>query len=240
MPTHAAFLLLLWMSLLGYDTRLFLPLLLQLLCLVAFPTVATAPLPRLSYILLFLSLPDQAHHQSSLSENGTHFSSLMVAAQVLAVTLRTLARPQPSCSHLALATLACWPLSQHGTAHFHLKTFALWIFFPALTCLPPDFYVTQPLLLCSLFKCYLWDSPYIAFKPLTITLPFPVFLNSFIFLISNWSLIETQVLFIYIACSPPSHTPWEYEIYEDKTFLNHFVNFVTALSSQYRKKMWHA
>lgn len=107
LPTHATFLLLLWISLLGQDTRLFLPLLPQLLCLVAFPTVASAPLPRLSYILLFLSLPDQAHHQSSLSENGTRFSSLTVAAQVLAVTLRTLAGPQPSCSHLALATLAC-------------------------------------------------------------------------------------------------------------------------------------
>lgn len=107
LPTHAAFLPLLCMSLLAYHTRLFLPLLHWVLCLAAFPKMASAPLPSLFYIVLFLSLSNQSNHQFSLSENGTCFSTHTVAAQVQTMTtkltkmrlwyLRTLALSLPSC-----------------------------------------------------------------------------------------------------------------------------------------------
>lgn len=65
LATHAAFLLSVTLDEpSGRLHKVFLLFRPQVLCLVAFPKVASTPLPSLSYILLFLSLPDQCNPQS--------------------------------------------------------------------------------------------------------------------------------------------------------------------------------
>lgn len=77
-----------WMSLLGSRTRLFLPLLHRMLGSLAYPNMASAPLPCLSSIFPFLCLPDQSCHQSRLPENRNHVLSHTVAARVLTMTTK--------------------------------------------------------------------------------------------------------------------------------------------------------
>lgn len=144
----------------------------------------------------------------------------------------------PSPSRAAPATAASLLSFEPGTAHFHLRAFALLTFFFCL-----DLAFSRSLcdslshFLSSLSQCFLWDVPYTLF----ITLAPTISLATFILLISNLSLETPNSSFIYTVYSLPLHTPLEYNFHKDRTFLNSFLFsvwfcFIIALSSQCREK----